>query len=247
MEWSTRTVRLLYLAPTIYFAAFDAFLTALSISSTVRKIWPRIFSSQPLVPSSTSMMYLRTSSIVLPILRAMGFTRMLCVAGLSRYRPIWVVTSARRSSSSVAFFFIWSSTFLPLKKDWVFSVSESTLWQLSTSVTTSFTNIFDVCSMKALHAERRASSRSRLESTDSSWTDTPSRSNVTSAFSVLMENRRRLRLARNRDTALPASLKSSWRSTDRSFTSNGDSCSRRIRRCLTRNKSECMMPLRFSM
>mmetsp|Transcript_15435 Transcript_15435/g.22742 ORF Transcript_15435/g.22742 Transcript_15435/m.22742 type:complete len:243 (-) Transcript_15435:1746-2474(-) len=102
--------------------------------------------------------------------------------------------------------------------------------------------VVDACSMKSLQALRNASSKSRLLSTDCSWTDTPSRRRVTNAFSVLIEKMRRFWFARKRVTAFPASEKSSWRSTARSWMSNGESCSRRINKCFTKNRSECNNP-----
>lgn len=82
--------------------------------------------------------------------------------------------------------------------------------------------------MKSLHAERSASSKSLFESIDFSLVETPSLNNVTSALSDVIEKRRRFRFAMKRETALPASEKSSWRSTDLSCMSNGESCSLNI-------------------
>ena len=182
-----------------------------------------------------------------------GFIRIPCVAKFSRYKFICLVTFSNSLSRLVVAVANTPLTWGPFIKCAFVKTSVEPVvdptaflhWSIYSEIGPR--RHVDVCSMKSLHAERRQSSKSRLESTDDSCTDTPSRSNVIRAFSVLMENNRRLRFARKRVTALPASLKSSCLSTDLSWISNGESCSRRISKCFTRNKSAWIWPLLLRM
>mmetsp|Transcript_12253 Transcript_12253/g.15540 ORF Transcript_12253/g.15540 Transcript_12253/m.15540 type:complete len:226 (-) Transcript_12253:1023-1700(-) len=178
---------------------------------------------------------------------------MLRVAALSMYKLICVLISPSSGSNLSNARVMTVNTYSAFMKDWELNADDSppfaelTPLHFSTNVKTGPARLMDVFSIKSLHADLNESSKSLLESIDFTLVDTPSLNNVMSAFSEVIEKRRRLRFAIKRETAFPASEKSSWRSTDRSCISKGESCSRRMSKFFTKNKSECKTPLFFSM